>query len=65
MTQLIPAFNRLKGIMAGTIIANTVSSGAPMNKGVKIIFIRTIASVCTSAPKTNATMAVFFVLFRL
>ena len=52
-------------MMAGTIIASTVSSGAPMNRGVKIIFISTIAAVWTSAPHISASMAVFYDLFRL
>ena len=65
MVQLMPAFSRLKGIMAGTIIDITTSSGAPMNRGVKIIFMPIMAKVCVKAPQTKAMIAVFLVLFRL
>ena len=65
MVQLMPAFSTLKGMMAGISIARTVSKGAPIKRGVKIRFITTIAAVCTRAPQSNATTAVFLVLFRL
>ena len=65
MAQLMPAFKALKGMMAGIIMLMTTSKGAPMNKGVKIIFITTIASVWAMAPQIRANTAVFFVLFFL
>ena len=65
ITPLMPAFSTLKGMIAGIISASTVSKGAPMKSGVKIIFISTIAAVCTNAPRISAMTAVFLVLFLL
>ena len=65
IAPLIPAFSALKGMIAGIIMLITTSRGAPINRGVKIIFITTIARVWAIAPQISAKIAVFLDLFFL
>ena len=54
-------FNKLKGIIIGTNIGITALTGTPINNGVYIKFINTIAEVIVITPIAKEIAAPFFV----